>query len=86
MSKEADELYDDQLMWLYAEDTQYGGIIFFDKQHDQIEPPPGLKALTFPGTCLKCGRKSWQATILYDICGMKQPDGSICDGVFGYGG
>lgn len=31
--------------------------------------------------CSGCGRKSW-AEVEGSVCGMPQPDGSVCDGVF----
>ena len=32
--------------------------------------------------CWKCGRKTWDCEQFERPCGMTQPDGSPCDGVF----
>lgn len=33
--------------------------------------------------CSGCGRKTWSSSDVGEVCGMSQPDGSKCQGVFG---
>jgi len=33
--------------------------------------------------CDRCGRKSWALDQRGQVCGMPQPDGSRCQGIFG---
>jgi hypothetical protein len=55
----------------------------WDTYPDPGDPWPGHLREGAPELrCDKCGRKSWAISNYDKPCGMPQPDGSVCRGIF----
>ena len=70
-------------------DREHGGTIETDYQAErQRDPVPSERVdpqMIPAAVCSVCGRYTWQPANSGTVCGMPQPDGGNCIGVFGPG-
>lgn len=53
-----------------------------DEKGNEIQLPDHLRDDATYFRCSKCGRKTWSKVGPSEQCGMPQPNGQVCDGVW----